>query len=38
MLHRHTYAVLVNESTANPRVVRVLEEIAKNDPPQEESR
>jgi hypothetical protein len=31
LLHRHTYVVLVNESTANPRIVRVLEEIA-NEP------
>ena len=35
LLHRHTYVVLMNESTVNPRIVRVLEEIAKEpEPPQ----
>jgi ribonuclease HI len=33
LLHRHTYIVLVNKTTANPRIVRVLKEIAKDDQP-----
>lgn len=37
LLHRHTYLVLVNESTANPRIVRVIEEVAKEPNPQQTS-